>query len=388
MFLKLVNTSLSWGRINLRCIRLIPKLNSICRALITDQRWRLGIFGFLLAIAFCPCSGGAITLRWVVAAIGPWLIINSTPIKLSWRAIPLVVFVAYMIASAAWSSNGYDAVEGLIQLFVAGSAFVLGSSIRDPRPLYIGLAVGVPAAMLFNGFAPDYDLGGEAAAVAAIGVAAWGDWLLLPFPLMALVIGHSRGAWLGILAALLFGFRSWLVRGGVLLCSAGILAWKVFNESFLSLTERWRIWQDTWTGTSWLGNGLGSTWTSFPHYAKYQDVLQLGGVEHAHNDLLEVMFEQGFFGAALAIFAVGAVLCAKQFRTPEALVLIGILAIAMVGFPLHIPITLFVAAFACGRLCSGDSLRVDAWFSRISHVPKPPRPHTTGEHERSLRSAA
>jgi len=352
---------------------------SLLSGVLKDRRWHLGIFAFLIAIAYCPCGGGALTFRWMLAALAPWLILDHRPVRLNWRAIPLGCFVAWMAMSALWSPQGYDAIGGLIQLAIAGGAFVLGANVRDPRPLYIGLAIGVPLSMAFDGFFPDYDLAGEAAAVAAIGVASWGDWFLLPFPLMALVLGHSRGAWLGLVFALLVGIRSLYGRLSLSAVVIGIICWKIFREPTASLIERWQIWQDTWAGVSLFGNGLSSFWTKYPYYAHVRDILVISRPDHAHNDFLEIVFEQGFVGAILAICAVGALL-SRQWRTPEALVLIGVLAIAMVGFPLHMPLTLVVAAFASGRLCSSDALYLDARPWRISALSGAARANARDPH--------
>ena len=105
-------------------------------------------------------------------------------------------------------------------------------------------------------------------------------------------------------------------------------------------------------------------WTVFPFYATHQDVVASAAVQHAHNDFLEILFEQGYIGGALAVIAVVALLY-RRLGTVEGAVLTSILAMGMVGFPLHMPVTLVVAAFACGRLCRRDGLRDISWAGRI-----------------------
>lgn len=325
-------------------------VNDVVSFPVIDYRWRLGAFGLLLAVAWLPGSLGASILgRLLVAALLPWLILPIVPrMSLSLRSVPLAVFVIWTACSAGWSPAPADALWGLLQLFIASGCFLLGLSADDDEPFYVGLGLGVPLAMAFGGFNPNFDLGGEAAAVATVGLAAL-DSPFVIIPLAAVLLAHSKGALLGLLVASLAGFRSWWFRG-LLVCLVAGLAWyRGSGEGWASLYERWDIWRDTWAGLSVFGHGLGSFFTAYPWAASYQDVI-MRPVEHAHNDFLEIVFEQGYVGGLLAICAL-VFLVWGRVRTVSGLVLIAVCAEAMVGFPLHNPITMVVAAFAVGGLC-------------------------------------
>lgn len=338
------------------------------RIALSDRRWLLGPAGFLLAIAYCPFGGNReVVLRSVIAAVVPWVLLPWTkpPSIAIERAGPPTVFLAWMAVSVFWSHQPYDAIEGLIQLGIVVGAFLLGAS-WGAGSLYVGLGLGIPIAMLLGGFHPNVDLGGEAAAVATVGLAAVGYPLAI-LPLVAILLGHSKGALLGVLAAGLVGFRSWWMRG-LLVGVAGLaIGLKASHQGLASSAERWRIWQDAWAGTSWFGNGLGATYTAFPFYATHQDPLVKYTAENVHNDFLQILFEQGYIGGLLAIAAFGS-LVYGQSRSVSGLVLITVCAMAMVGFPFHVPITLFVAAFAAGGLCRGVVVYEPAGSRGMAHA--------------------
>ena len=270
--------------------------------------------------------------------------------------------------SAYWAPSRLDAINGLLDLFIAVSLFVLGAAIEDGEGLYVGLGVGAPFAMFFGLFDPNFDMAGEAAATAAVGLGAFGHPLAI-IPALCVLLGHSRGGLLGLTIgfALILAYlcrRGWVYGFAAIIVLGGFLAFRVYTEPHGSLLERWAVWQDVWAGTSWLGNGLGSIWTVFPYYATHQDVVMSAAVQHAHNDFLEILFEQGYIGGFLAVIAVVALLY-RRLGTVEGAVLTSILAMGMVGFPLHVPVTLVVASFACGRLCRRDGLRDISWSGRI-----------------------
>ena len=281
------------------------------------------LYGFLLAVAFLPNTvGGALAPRFIVAGVGAWaLTLTTAPPRLSARrAWPLLAFILWVMLSAYWAPSRLDAINGLLDLFIAVSLFVLGAAIEDGEGLYVGLGVGAPFAMVFGLFDPNFDMAGEAAATAAVGLGAIGHPLAI-IPALCVLLGHSRGGFLGLIvgyAVLLavicrHGWCRWLAVAVICLLG-GFLGYRVWFEPHGSLWERWAVWQDVWAGTSWLGNGLGSIWTVFPYYATHQDVVMSAAVQHAHNDFLEILFEQGYIGGSLAAIAAGALLYQRLGR--------------------------------------------------------------------------
>ena len=201
------------------------------------------LYGFLLAVAFLPNTvGGALGPRFIVAGVGAWaLTLATAPPRLSARRIwPLLAFVLWLILSAYWAPSRLDAINGLLDLFVAVSLFVLGAAIEDSEGLYVGLGVGAPFAMFFGLFDPNFDMAGEAAASAAVGLGAFGHPLAI-IPALCVLLGHSRGGFLGLtigVAVLVAScLPSWLELYGLAVIGAlgGFLGFRIYTEPHASL---------------------------------------------------------------------------------------------------------------------------------------------------------
>jgi hypothetical protein len=342
----------------------------------------LAAVGLALAIAYCPgIAGAGTTPRWIVAAFAPWLIMHRAPV-LSCRAVPLAVFIGWALLSVLWAPQTEDAIGSAIELVIACGAFLFGAAIEKPRALFVGFGIGVPIATMFHWWGPDYDLGAEAAAAAAIALLAY-PWGILTRCLAAanglvLLLSHSRGACLAaclVAAWLLVKRRAFRSLALLLIVAIAILGWKVYDGgSFGSFGQRIAMWHDGIEALNWTGWGLGSVWTQYPLIASHMDVLAYGAArpEHLHDDFLEIAFEQGIIGAILAGFALWT-LVYRQVWNPQTLILAAVLACSTVDFSLHMPATLFMAAFACGGLCRGVDLRSTIERRRILDLALPVR---------------
>ncbi len=322
--------------------------------------WLLGIFGFLVAIAFCPwLEGSAASPRWAILAIGPWLLLDDTAPRLSRNLVLLLAFIAWCAITLVWSPSRYDGVGELCQLFIALGVFLLGERVENPRTFYAGFAIGIFAAALFGVFGPDLDLLGEAAAVALIAcicAEAYGIALLMAYPLW---LSGSRAAVVALLVVTTMALYKHSRRVGIAvgLCGCLIVLLLVMLGSYAANAERFSTWIDTLNGLSFQGNGLGSFYDTFAHWASRLDILQGRRPEHAHNDLLEIVFETGIIGG---VFALGIAAAAVSSLSVERYVIICVFVCAFFGFSLHMPATLGMAAFAFGRISRGDRV-----FDRI-----------------------
>jgi O-antigen ligase len=342
----------------------------------------LGGFGLLAALAFCPwIAGGGTSPKWAVLAIAPWLLIDDTTPKLSKQTLLLLALVAWCALTIAWAPNKYDAFGELFQLAIAAGVYLLGSTVRDGKPYYLGFAIGVVLATPLEWFdihifGSNSDILGEAAAVAIIGCICVEAFGLALFNTIPLIVSGSRGAWLGLAGCLIVSGAvrlSWRKRIFVCALSAATIAGLVVLGSHASIIERLNIWQDTLAGLTFWGHGLGSYWDMFPHFASRIDVLAQTQTrpDHAHNDLLELIFETGAIGGLLALAIVATVFSSSS---PERYIVICVFIMAFVGFSLHLPATLGMAAFALGRINRSSDLQRRVVAGRIpsKHLPMEP----------------
>lgn len=260
------------------------------------------------------------------------------------------------------------------------AAFCIGSSLRDLRAVYCGLGLalgvsGVIAIAQMFGFAGIYQYsvpGGlfingnvmaEIAVLVLVGAVAERMWWLIPLVMPAALLPMARGPILALLVALVLWARCRLVIFGVVAATALTAAVSLFTGyRMASVGERLGLWIDTLSGVNFVGHGIGSFHAAFPGFARHTNLL-IGRPEHAHNDLLEFVFEVGLCGAALAVLLFALSLVGG--RDSDRLVLVAFGVEAMFGFPFHMPLTAFVVALAAGRVCSdGADLRIHSDVGR------------------------
>lgn len=326
------------------------------------KQWLLGAYGFTVAVIFCPhISGAAISPRWMALAIIPWLFLRTPP-KIRWDTIGfLVPFLIWIYASLLWTAQIYDGANEAIEWTIAIGVFLLGASVEKPRLLYLGFGIGIILSYPFGLYAPNPDLVGEAAAVSLVALVATFQWgqsftaLLIPCVGTVLILSHSRGGILGVCCAASIAafYRSWKLGALVTISGIVLVGTLVYLGDIRDSTERINIWQDTIAGITLFGHGLGSFRYMFPDYASHINIIQGTRPDHAHNDLLEILFETGINGGILAL---GLLIVLYKAQFAEALIVICVLGIGITNFPLHIPSTLFLAAFALGRICRLDYL--------------------------------
>ena len=338
----------------------------------------LAIYGFAVATLFCPyISGAAITTRWIAIAIGPWLLMNgpttgdtaaigprilmSGP-KIGATALWLMPFFVWVLLSLLWTAQPYDGIGETIQWAIAIGVFLFGASVDDPKPLYFGFGVGILVAYPFGLFDPNADLVAEAAAPAFIAALVTRQWLLSGLLPIVLVLSHvqhhcAKGAILGATCALavLFLHRSW--KTGLIIVALGLalVGCLTYLTALSDNLERIHIWQDTYAGITLFGHGIGSFRYVFPDFASHINIILGTRPDHAHNDFLEILFELGYVGGFLALVGLGVILYRGR-NIAEALIVVCVIGTSLTNFPLHIPSTLFMAAFALGRVCRLDSL--------------------------------
>lgn len=184
-------------------------------------------------------------------------------------------------------------------------------------------------------------------------------WLAICL-LPCVVLPQSRGAWLALIAAFTVWLWSKSKLSALALMALAVISFTYslhINFHISSVIQRWGMWSDAASGLTLLGHGIGSFWTDYAPLSNTLDIF-LERPEHLHNDWLEIIFEQGVVGAAVCCTVV--VVCYRV--SPTKAILAGFAAEALVGFPLHVPCTAFIAA-----LCLGHAARNGADIRDLLH---------------------
>ncbi len=281
-----------------------------------------------------------------------------------------------MFLSWIWTLQIYDGAGELVQWTIAIVVFIFGASVENPRPLYMGFGLGVILAFPFGWYDPNPDLVAEAAAAAFIACLVTRLWVPaagLLWVLVATYVMHhcGKGALLGVSGALIMlaWHRSWRIGAVVTLVGAALIGLLTYRADLSDNTERWYIWLDTIQGFGWFGHGIGSFRYVFPDVASHINIVMGTRPDHAHNDFLEIIFELGYIGGFLALTGLMVILVRTRHYA-ETLIVICVLGTSITNFPLHIPSTLFMAAFALGRVCRLDALCSELDKSRVLLLPK------------------
>ncbi len=361
------------------------------RSLTTAGDILAGLFGLLLVSVYWPgIAGVASTPQWCVASLLSLALFFAPRIRFTaahgWGA----ALVGWMLLSIAWNGGGADGrLDGVwagFGLVMAGVAFTVGSTLRDLRPLFVGLAFGIginsgfciAQALGFDGFGGliltdgnrsglfyERDRLAAAAAMVAVGLVALPRlWVLLPLTAPALYLTHARGATLALIVGLMFAVRRpLLVLVPFTVATVGLAAYVfAFNvKPDGSIMERIDIWRDTVMNLTFLGHGLGSYREVFLQTATVYDFKHWNTrPESPHNELLWLIFEGGFPAFYLAALFARKVYRATKGRA-EAGILAALAVAAFFAMSLHDPATLILGALCAGHLAGRHTrLRVVA----------------------------
>lgn len=323
------------------------------------------LVAFLVMIAYVPgIPSGTIAGRWAVMAAG------ASAVLLTDRRAGImgpghwcgVAFLCWAAASLLWSVSPLDTLGALVQLMVLAGIFVIASRADSMETCWVALGWGVALSLPFlilqtYDYHPVWDSArmnfdktvglflarspmAEIACVAMI--AAIGCWRFGLASLLAVCIYLTgdkigRETYLMIAAAAavpLFVYGRRVVVPFLTCCAiVGALMLWLGGSGFL----RVEIWSVALANVTLLGTGFGTFKFVFPGY------------EHAHNEILQGLFELG----PVSLLLIGVVVHA--FRCPghvvEKSVLSSLLAAAMVWAPFQFPATALAATVAAGFLC-------------------------------------
>lgn len=345
----------------------------------------LAILTFLVGVAYIPgLPSNATVGRWIVFGVGVAVLLWTIEFgRISPRSFPTVTpahhmgawLLAWIVLGFAWCLSAWDHAFGLIQFVLMAAIFCIAAEQRSLDRCWQGLGLAVTVSAGFTiaqalGFdrlwsiTPFTDPGlflsrnvaGEVAVLALIGAIGTRTWWLVPGPIVQTLLAGGRTPLLALLAAALVWVWTSAPRdrrsayGALAAAGAGVvvLLGALAFPRLLYVSDRIVLWREALIGMNPLGDGLGSFSIVFTD------------AEFAHNEFIHYGFEIGIgslliWGIVAYAFGAGKVL--------ERAGLAALLAQCAVYFPLHAPVTAFMAALLAGYL-SGVRRRARAAQSR------------------------
>jgi len=305
------------------------------------------IAAFVVTVAYVPWFADAANApRWMLLSLLlPW----AWNLRLlSGSHIAGIMFLLFAALSLLWTPVPIEGVQPLWQFILLGVVFCIGFEMESLEPIFVGAAWGIgvsSAVALFQaeptGLFLNKNFMAEAAVLVAVGVIIYRRWELLVLFLPAMFMPLSRGALLAFGITMVLYWRStWIAVLGAVAFALLLLA----QPHGSSLGERWVIWTFTLEHLTWFGHGIGSFYIDFPSFREGGFALRF---DHAHNDLLELVYEFGLGTVPLLLVWLVAMCQYSQVR----LVLVAFAVEGCFGFPLFLPVTGALAALAAGHLC-------------------------------------
>lgn len=332
------------------------------------------LLAFLVGVAFWPGAlDPATTLRWALMAVGAaFLLLFHEPPRLRAAGACLCLILLTLVWTPDWLYGAEDAAH----LLTLAAVFALGASRDDLLPAWKGLGAGVGLSGLmalfqFFGSSPvqqivapaglfmNRNFLAEAGLVVLTVAILYRQRWLIPGALLATVVPMQRAT---LLAAAVVVLVLWLkglkasalvLAIGVTTCALCMMGLTLLMGTpevkaapqqlvdIVSSHDRLIYWRDAVHGLTLFGHGLGSYAANFPD------------IHFPHSEPLQALYELGLF--AIAPLGLLIYLFREPFRAEHA-VLAGLCAIALFGFPFHMPVTGFAAALAAGHLARRRAL--------------------------------
>jgi hypothetical protein len=323
------------------------------------------MFGLGLAVtsAYWPWLWSpAMSPKWIALSVLSCGLLLYRNERIPFTAAHLVgaALLGWAALSVTWSQVPLYSLNALwLTAILPAVCFCLGSQTPQLRPLFLGAGLGMAASSavaigqlagwidwqtinLPSGLFLNKNFMAEAAALVLIWLIAEQVWWLAVLVMPAIALANARGALLalGVGLALLWWRKRSPVTAGLLGVTVGLFIMATLNHTAATTTERLDIWADASDGIGMFGTGIGS-YGFMSHLA-----LPDGHAMHAHNDVLELVYELGMIGLGLGALFVW------ELRGPlnsARLVLIVFAVEACFAFPSHLPATMAIAALAAGH---------------------------------------
>lgn len=343
----------------------------------------LFLLGLVVITAYVPgFTGAAIPTGWLALCLLIPVLILNIEFKFGYG----FAFVCYAGLSLLWSNSLNIGLFAYTQILVLACVFLIGYNLKDIRPIFKGLGVGlgicsIVAIAQYFGFRGIFTLNdmvaslfinpniySELSALLLISFVVFKLWWFIPTALPGLILVHSRTALLalglGMLVAIWRMNKKLAVITLIIVMAASLyFYWGQFQTT--SITERFALWSDTIKGFTLFGHGVGSYETMFPYYATEINT-EIARPKFAHNDILNLIFEFGI-GSILILMVLFNVLNHKR---KEAIIVWSVMVVSTFTFPFHIPATAFVALLVAGFIVGNTDPNGGTWINWRSIIFK------------------
>lgn len=328
-------------------------------------RHRLGIWAFLVTVAFIPgLMSAAIVGRLAIIAIG-------IPVvgKISFR-FPAAIQIA-LAMGMAWAAASLiitpDRLDGSFQFFIAIvliGVMGIASQVETLDDALTGMCLGVGVSSLFclsaltghrlvdqgsSGYAGLFynsEILTELSAVLLVWAVVSRRPILVVMTVLPLLVNASRISIAAAVVALVYAYwpKSWTGRSLLclpLIAAAGTVLFITSEGArFGGAAQRAVMWLATAMAITPAGYGIG--WYRASHLTE----------EFAHSDILQALAELGIGALCFAVVPVYALLMNRGDHAERAAFVVVCIELA-VSFPLHVPANAFLAALLAGYLVRG-----------------------------------
>lgn len=309
---------------------------------------------------------------WLMFILPALLIYYKAEIKLEHKLGFIFLLIAAL--SLLWTTRFNIGFFYYLQIVALGIAFYIGSCLKDLKPVFKGLAVGlginavIGIAQYFGWYGYIYTNPNEVAAtfvngnifceisvVILIALVVFDLYWWIPVTIPGIILYSSRAGLLALFVCGLIYFYGKSKRITLLfisLFSIFIIVYYFYgihNFKLSSVNERFEVWRDTLRGLTLFGNGIGSYETLYPSHAiEINTIVQRP--KYAHNDILNLVYELGIFSLILVPFFWNILI----LKCKENLVLYAIIIISMATYPFHTPYSSFIWFIVAGYIVGNN----------------------------------
>lgn len=299
--------------------------------LMLNKNWGAFLIGAGILIALDVAR----TSHWTIGAFVAWMLTSAIWYSTgTFQALALLACLGALLCLSVHSANLIEILFALLCMVSCVVTLVLTNYGLSGNPSMNGCLIAITLPFLIRVFyavPPILPIGLAAAAILKTDAS-------IPVGALFVSVGAMALSTRGIKSAL----RSMLV-----ILPIGVIAYYLQPTQFFSSTGRFWFWGEIWkwftdSGKLWLGHGTGAL--DIILRSKLATDPEYRTVIWAHNDYLQILFDNGILG--LSLFLLAALFTLRQAfkNTAVFAALCAYLATALFNFPMHVPLHAFVGA--------------------------------------------